>query len=372
MEPSGTGRRTLYSTLEPDPRSQFASTEPLSAEEKSRVRRTMLDQLSTSAAHFAHRQRDAPDLTSQEKVDIAAEILDKNPAVFLARFGPYLQASDLLYFQDIDKNNYEVQFHLRDIEHRCSHSAVIVKNRRFAAMQELEAGGEYFSEDEMKHREPLLYEQMVGQYLTEEEQQQKADDALDPSDCRLSTILLKHMENVQEKSLYKQQKDKEECQEEESEESSEEDEDKEDADSEMEEDEEIPEISNERATDIWRQQLRSEFKSLMQEKFMSGKDADFDYSKIDSNPEYDSLTAEGQDDEDRYFFTENPGNAGSYGNSDGDMDCAESQSKTGNTGKDENDDEEEDYMKYEPSAELVSKSMRFKSSGSWVDGDEDL
>nr|KAG5711861.1 hypothetical protein BaRGS_026302 [Batillaria attramentaria] len=226
-------------------------------------------------------------------------------------------------------------------------------NWRLQAQEEEEEEAEEEEEEAEDEGQALT---MVGQYLTEEEQQQKADDALDPSDCRLSTILLKHMENVQEKSLYKQQKDKEECQEEESEESSEEDEDKEDADSEMEEDEEIPEISNERATDIWRQQLRSEFKSLMQEKFMSGKDADFDYSKIDSNPEYDSLTAEGQDDEDRYFFTENPGNAGSYGNSDGDMDCAESQSKTGNTGKDENDDEEEDYMKYEPSAELVSKS----------------
>lgn len=369
MEERGIGRRTLFSELGKDSdtsEAEASATSPLSAEEKSDMRRVMLEELAQSTAHFAHRQRDAPDLTLQEKVEIASEILDKNPAVFLSRFGVFLQSSDLRYFQDIDKDNYEVQFHLRNIQHRCSHLAVIVKNRRFAAMQELDTGGEYFSEDEMKRREPLLYEQMVGQYLTEEEQKQKMEEGVDRSDLKLSTILMKHMDDMQEKTLYKHQKDREECQEEESEESSSEEE---DAEIDETENEETPEIASGRATDIWRQQLRLEFKTIMQEKFLSGNDTEFDYSKVDSNPDYDSMVAEGQDDEDRYFFVENPHSA-SEGVSDSEMDCGnpKAQSVMEKTAEDE---EEDDYMQYVPSDELVTKSLKYKHSRSWTDSFED-
>jgi len=36
-----------------------------------------------------------------------------------------------------------------------------VKNRRFVAMRGLLAAGEYFSDEQMKHRDPLLYEQVL-------------------------------------------------------------------------------------------------------------------------------------------------------------------------------------------------------------------
>lgn len=45
---------------------------------------------------------------------------------------------------------------------------VICKNRRYQAMLEL-LKGDYFSDNEMRNREPLLWEQLVGQYLSEEE-----------------------------------------------------------------------------------------------------------------------------------------------------------------------------------------------------------
>ena len=60
--------------------------QPLTPEQKERVRQMMLERLSATAAHFAHQQRDAPDLTQQEKFNIAAEILHRNPATFLARY----------------------------------------------------------------------------------------------------------------------------------------------------------------------------------------------------------------------------------------------------------------------------------------------
>ncbi|XP_033928073.1 coiled-coil domain-containing protein 97 isoform X1 [Melopsittacus undulatus] len=40
----------------------------------------------------------------------------------------------------------------------------VVRNRRFAALQELRRGGQYFSEQEMRAREPLLYQHYIGQY----------------------------------------------------------------------------------------------------------------------------------------------------------------------------------------------------------------
>jgi hypothetical protein len=41
--------------------------------------------------------------------------------------------------------------------------------------------------------------------------------------------------------------------------------------------EDPPEISDVRATEIWRQQQREEFKSIMHEQFLTGQDSQFDY-----------------------------------------------------------------------------------------------
>lgn len=47
-----------------------------------------------------------------------------------------------------------------------------VKNRRLAAMRRLAAEGEYFSDEAMRQRAPLLYHQHIGQYMPDEGQQQ--------------------------------------------------------------------------------------------------------------------------------------------------------------------------------------------------------
>lgn len=49
-----------------------------------------------------------------------------------------------------------------------------MKNRRYDALQKMLANGSsYFSEDEMRQRNPALYEHLVGQYLTEEERKER-------------------------------------------------------------------------------------------------------------------------------------------------------------------------------------------------------
>ncbi len=47
-----------------------------------------------------------------------------------------------------------------------------VKNRRLAAMRRLAAEGEYFSDEAMRQRAPLLYHQHIGQYMPDEGQGQ--------------------------------------------------------------------------------------------------------------------------------------------------------------------------------------------------------
>lgn len=50
-----------------------------------------------------------------------------------------------------------------------------IKNRRFDALKKMVTEGTYFSEEEMRKRNPLLYEQLVGQYLSEEEKRMREE-----------------------------------------------------------------------------------------------------------------------------------------------------------------------------------------------------
>ena len=53
---------------------------------------------------------------------------------------------------------------------------ITVRNRRYAAMQELRHSGTYFSEKEMERRDPLLYDQLIGRHQTEEERMRFGED----------------------------------------------------------------------------------------------------------------------------------------------------------------------------------------------------
>ena len=57
----------------------------LTVEEKEKVGEQMLQRLCTTTAHFSHQQRGTPDLTMQQKYDMAAAILEESPTRFLAR-----------------------------------------------------------------------------------------------------------------------------------------------------------------------------------------------------------------------------------------------------------------------------------------------
>ena len=52
--------------------------------------------------------------------------------------------------------------------------------------------------------------------------------------------------------------------------------------------------------------LREEFLNLMKQRFLEGLDEEFDYTKVDTNDEYDNLDILGQDEQDKYFDEEEP------------------------------------------------------------------
>ncbi|KAG1359231.1 coiled-coil domain-containing protein 97 [Cocos nucifera] len=86
------------------------------------------------------------------------------------RYGLELTADELREFEVL-KADYEVEWHLNRLRRGRSPTAeearersVTVKNRRRAYMELLIRGGEYFSEDSMREREPYLHHEYLGRF----------------------------------------------------------------------------------------------------------------------------------------------------------------------------------------------------------------
>lgn len=172
----------------------------------STVKEKMLNRVADSNAHFKHQQRGEPDLSCKDKLKIALDILEQKPVTFLARFGEYLLEDDLTFFEPICKQ-YEVQFYLKEIRKRLDDrkNKQKIRNRRFEAMKKLMTDTDYFGDEEMKSRNPLLYEQLIGQYLTKEEINQQAEKC----SPQLSEVFMQHLQSVKNSELYETLKDTE-------------------------------------------------------------------------------------------------------------------------------------------------------------------
>eukprot|EP00879_Flechtneria_rotunda_P003334 GHRR01003560.1.p1 GENE.GHRR01003560.1~~GHRR01003560.1.p1 ORF type:complete len:329 (+),score=116.00 GHRR01003560.1:195-1181(+) len=106
-------------------------------------------------------------------------LLQRDPAVFLERYGKLLSQTELEGFQLL-QHDYEVSYWLQQLgavpsssgsnkqQGRASSSSkalsTTAKNRRLAYMRRLECDGEYFSEDSMRAREPLIWHEYIGQH----------------------------------------------------------------------------------------------------------------------------------------------------------------------------------------------------------------
>ncbi|XP_055992756.1 coiled-coil domain-containing protein 97 [Sorex fumeus] len=271
----------------------------------------MLQAVAASRLPVCSQQQGEPELTEREKVAILGRLYQEKPLVFLERFRTGLREEHLACFGHL-RGDHRADFYCAEVARqgaarpRALHTRL--RNRRYAALRELIQGGEYFSDEQMRFRAPLLYEQYIGQYLSPEELNARTPGPTRPpppgspgsTACPLSDLLLQSFQERElQQRLLQQQEEEEACLEEEDEE---EDSNEEDQAANSDSESWVPD-SEERLI------LREEFTSRMHQRFLDGKDGDFDYSTVDDNPDFDNLDIVARDEEERYFDEEEPEDA---------------------------------------------------------------
>nr|XP_020666522.1 coiled-coil domain-containing protein 97 isoform X1 [Pogona vitticeps] len=271
------------------------------AEETDSTLLAMFSAVANSRLAVQSQQKDEPDFTPAQKLAILRDLYHTKPLVFLERFRTALREEHLACFHHLS-GNYEADFYCAEVRRagvsKTRHTWV--RNKRYAALQQLIRDGEYFSDEQMRSRDPLLYEQYIGQYLSEEELQ-ALGSCKEEASLSLSGVLLdSYQEQVIQRRLQVQREQEEAAEEEEEDDEDEDDEEHsshendEDKASNCEMDEWVPD-PEEKAF------LREEFTSRMYQRFLEGKDRDFDYSEVDENPDFDNLDIVSRDEEERYF-----------------------------------------------------------------------
>ncbi|KAL5551281.1 hypothetical protein UlMin_001457 [Ulmus minor] len=274
---------------------------------------------------------------SQRKL-LLLDLLSRDAAVFLERYGSKLTTDELREF-DVLKDNYEINWHLnhlRSIMNPTSDElrskSVTVKNRRRAYMDKLVYDGQYFSEDAMREREPYLHHEYLGKF------QDPCGRSMARPGERWSETLLRRSEEailvakirgeqqrlgVAESDWVGNERMQEEEEEEEEEEEDEEEEEKEEAKAANggAQSAELP-SDHHNATNgtqstrtgrneqqpllsaVEMQDQMDQFTYIMQQKFLLGEDGEYlDYSKIDNDETLDDhwQREANQDAEERYF-----------------------------------------------------------------------
>lgn len=294
-------------------------------EVKDNLENELLNYLAGSDANFKSQQKDDPELTFEEKRTIASDLLKKSHCLFLAKFGHHLNEEYLKYFDSVKDENYEISYHINRL-HRHFNNSIRqrdIKNRRYEALKKLIEEGEYFSECEMMKRNPLLYEHLVGQYLTQK--QKETRDNIDMKNATFVHLLMESIERNWVKEREKLQKEEEDnvTEENDSDDTNESSLSKQSnletepikswgefTDVPVKQEQEtkkkqthksVQQISNKE-----KQILKEEFVTHMYQSFLEGKDPDFDYSVIDNNEAYDNVDLRTQDEEEKYFDSESP------------------------------------------------------------------
>lgn len=264
----------------------------------------MLQAIAASHLPVCSQQQGEPDLTEHEKVAILSQLYHEKPLVFLERFRTCLREEHLVCFGHL-RGDHRADFYCAEVARqgtaRPRTLRTRLRNRRYAALRKLIQGGEYFSDEQMRFRAPLLYEQYIGQYLTQEELSARTPAPQVPRTGSpsmpaypLSDLLFQsYQERELQQKLFRQQEEEDACFEEE------EDSDEEDQRSDKDSESWVPD-SEERLI------LREEFTSRMHQRFLDGKDGGFDYSTVDDNPDFDNLDIVARDEEERYFDEEEP------------------------------------------------------------------
>ncbi|XP_058509666.1 coiled-coil domain-containing protein 97 [Solea solea] len=258
----------------------------------------MVEAIALSGSPVKSQQIGEDELTEEQRKEELLRQYRSRPLVFLERYHACLKPHDLSAFAHVCSDP-RAQHYSQVIQRRDAGSKdrKQVRNHRFAALRALQKEGQYFSEEQMRMREPLLYEQYIGQYLTDEEVLERSQEAMSDGaeggpgapaggPGGLAHLLLNSYQERLIQNRMQEEQDREEGAQEEEEE--------EDDDNRVQEKEGEP-TPEEKAL------LREEFISQMHQRFLDGKDKDFNYSEVDENPDYDNLDIVSRDAEDKYF-----------------------------------------------------------------------
>uniref|UniRef100_A0A182JGF8 DUF2052 domain-containing protein n=1 Tax=Anopheles atroparvus TaxID=41427 RepID=A0A182JGF8_ANOAO len=290
---------------------------------------------SNQQVFFKDQQKNEPELTTDEKKTILRAVLNQSHCTFLDRFGQYMKDEHLGYFEQEEQTlayspdeRYEIDYYLNRIRKlRNGGRATEVRNRRYAALKKMCDDGTYFSEREMMQRDPLLYEHLVGQYMTEREKRER--DASVP--VSVVDILFNQIDKEEAKDALQKLEAEEYGQEQNDWFDLEETNNRSRPTSlnfpraqwgnfDDEEETRLEARRHERQTKSFRRRmvippahlvtagernlLRNEFIETMYERFIAGDDKEFDYSRVDDSSEYDNVTIMDQDEEEKYFDEE--------------------------------------------------------------------
>lgn len=263
---------------------------------------------------FKNSSINQPEIKKKEKIEIAYTLFKQSPIQFLLQFGKFLSPNHLHYFENVQIHDKNFQKCVSDLKLYFSDDSLNkrIRNRRYKALQKLQQDTDYFSDKQMMLRNPLLYEQLIGQYLSDEEIRER-----DAIDCDNLTFLDMILDTVDRNEMREKQNRQ----------------------IQMEHEEILHEllqqeghVQSEREPKIkpilWgdfdipdskpnilpqhqaminaneRNLLREEFLHEMYSSFIEGRDIDFDYNSVDNNEEYDDLQQISQDAEDKYFDSE--------------------------------------------------------------------
>ncbi|XP_069005761.1 coiled-coil domain-containing protein 97 [Embiotoca jacksoni] len=278
-----------------DVRQPLPETQDVNQAESSCVK-SMVEAVARSGSRVRSQQLGDDELTLEQRVQELLGQYRSRPLVFLERYHACLKPQHLSAFGHVSSDPRAL--HYSEVIQRrtaaCT-NRTRVRNQRYAALRALQKEGQYFSEEQMRMREPLLYEQYIGQYLTDEEVLERSQEAMldgaegGPGAQGAGTSGLAHLllNSYQERLIQSR------IQEEQEREEGALEEDEDDDDNVQQKDWEP--TSEEKAL------LREEFISQMHQRFLDGKDKDFNYSEVDENPDYDNLDIVSRDAEDKYF-----------------------------------------------------------------------
>ncbi|KRZ57339.1 Glutaminyl-peptide cyclotransferase-like protein [Trichinella nativa] len=230
-------------------------------------------------AFFRDQQRGEADFTFEQRLNIVRSTYEQMPVKFLSKYSCYIEKGELDLFEPYSDQTME--YHIERIKNSGTKEAAFrIKNRRFSKLKQLISEGTYFSDREMRQRDPWLYYHMIGRFLTENES--KALFYSQNSLYKFSDLLLDFHDNkkvnderVKRENSYRKEPKKFFSYETKKTETT---------------------ISEEE-----KERLRKEFVIIMHESFLEGRDKEFDYSEVDENSKYDDYVRINQDAEDKYF-----------------------------------------------------------------------